>query len=133
MTANFPYSASNAWKDREIEVACEFFENAPGKPRVIDQNLGVKIFGGWDLGVIRRVWLYLRGRYGQGSLRHQMFPGVDIDRFESLVLRNSGNDNQSSHHIPPRPPITAFSSPRSNGSYFVNGTYTLIRDAVRRV
>ena len=47
-----------------------------------------------------------------------------------MVLRNSGNDNQSTHQTPPRPPITEFGPTKSYGSYFANGTFTLMRDAM---
>jgi len=130
VTANFPYSASNAWKDREVPISFELFE--PDGTRGFQQELGIKIFGGWgSRGYPQKsLAFFARAEYGKGKVRYPLFPETEIDAFESFVLRNSGNDNQSTHHIPPRSEITAFGRTRPNGSYFVNGNYTLMRDAM---
>ncbi len=130
INANFPYSASNAWQDREIPISFEFFE--PNGERGFQQTLGIKIFGGWGSRGYPQNSLafFARGKYGKGKVRYPLFPDMDLEEFESFVLRNSGNDNQSTHQIPPRSEITAFGRRRSNGSYFVNGNYTLMRDAM---
>jgi hypothetical protein len=130
VTANFPYSASNAWKDREVPISFELFE--PDGTRGFQQELGIKVFGGWgSRGYPQKsLAFFARAEYGKGKVRYPLFPDSDIDAFESFVLRNSGNDNQSTHHIPPRSEITAFGRTRPNGSYFVNGNYTLMRDAM---
>jgi hypothetical protein len=130
VTANFPYSASNAWRDREIPVSFELFE--PDGSRGFQQTLGIKIFGGWgSRGYPQKsLAFFARGKYGKGKVRYPLFPELELDEFESFVLRNSGNDNQSTHQIPPRSEITAFGRRQSNGSYFVNGNYTLMRDAM---
>jgi hypothetical protein len=92
----------------------------------------MKVYGGWgSRGYPQKsLALFARKQYGAGKFEHDVFPGQDVDAFESLVLRNSGNDNQSTHQIPPRPPITEFGPTKSYGSYFVNGTFTLLRDAM---
>jgi hypothetical protein len=126
----YPFSDSNAWRDREVEIHLEFFEpdGTPG----LRQGAGLKVFGGWgSRGYPQKsLALFARRQYGNGSFDHPLFPDQEVTRFESLVLRNSGNDNQSTHQIPPRPPITEFGPTRSYGSYFVNGTFTLLRDAL---
>lgn len=129
---NYPFSGSNAWLDREAEVSLEFLE--PDGTAAFRQRAGIKVYGGWgSRGYPQKSLAVLaRREYGAGSFRHRIFPGSDIDTFESFVLRNSGNDNQSTHQIPPRPPITAFGETRSYGSYFVNGTFTLMRDALEQ-
>ena len=71
-----------------------------------------------------------RGAVGDGKFKHRIFPDKAIEDFETFVLRNSGNDNQSTHQTAPRPPITAFGPAPSYGSYFVNGSFTLMRDAM---
>lgn len=130
VTANYPYSQSNAWKDREIGASIELFE--PEEESRFQQDIGLKVFGGWgSRGYPQKSFaIFARQKYGSGKIRHRVFPDLDIDEFESFVLRNSGNDNQSTHQIPPRPPITEFGDTRSNGSYFVNSNYTLFRDAM---
>lgn len=128
--SNFPFYGSNAWQDREIEVALEFFE--PDQEVGLRQRAGMKIFGGWgSRGYPQKSFaMFARRAYGAGKFDHRVFPDQDVTEFEALVLRNSGNDNQSTHQTPPRPPITAFGPTLSYGSYFVNGQFTLLRDAL---
>lgn len=131
VNGNFPYSSSNAWKrEREIEVSMEMYE--PDGDRGFSQNVGLKIFGGWgSRGYAQKsMAVFARQEYGKGSISHQLFPDKDIDSFESFVLRNSGNDNQSTWLTFPRSEIRAFSDPTSFGSYFVNCNFTLFRDAM---
>jgi hypothetical protein len=127
---NFPFDGSNAWKDREAAVHVEFRE--PDGRVGFRQHAGLKVFGGWgSRGYPQKsMALFARRKYGNGSFQHAVFPGQDVDRFESLVLRNSGNDNQSTYQTMPRPPITAFGPTASWGSYFVRGNFTLMRDAM---
>ena len=126
----FPYNASNVWKNVEIGLNFEFYET--GSQEGINIRVGAKIFGGWgSRGYPQKsMALFARREYGYGRIRYPIFPGNDVDSFESIVLRNSGNDNQSTHLTVPRPPIDEFSRPESHGSYFVNGNYTLFRDAL---
>jgi hypothetical protein len=127
---DFPYYGSYAWQDREIEVALEFFE--PTRTVGLRQRAGLKIFGGWgSRGYPQKSFaLFARQSYGAGKFNHRLFPDEEVTEFEALVLRNSGNDNQSTHQTPPRPPVTEFGPTRSYGSYFVNGQFTLMRDAL---
>ncbi len=127
----FPYSSSNAWKrDREIEAGLEFYE--PDDGGSLRMNVGVKIFGGWgSRGYPQKsMALFARREYGYGKIRHRFFPDRPVDSFESIVLRNSGNDNQSTWLTYPRLPIREFSPPAGHGSYFVNGNFTMFRDAL---
>jgi hypothetical protein len=126
----YPFSGSNAWQDREVEIHLELYE--PDGRLGLRQRAGIKVYGGWgSRGYPQKsLALFARKQYGAGKFEHDVFPGQDVDSFESLVLRNSGNDNQSTHQIPPRPPITVFGPTKSYGSYFVNGTFTLLRDAM---
>ncbi len=129
---NFPYNGSYAWLDREVEVALEFFE--PDHAVALRQRAGMKIFGGWgSRGYPQKSFaLFARRSYGAGKFDHRLFPDEEVTEFEALVLRNSGNDNQSTHQTPPRPPITEFGPTLSYGSYFVNGQFTVMRDALLR-
>lgn len=126
----FPYYGSNAWQDREVEVALEFYE--PDGRVGLRQRAGMKIFGGWgSRGYPQKSFaLFARRSYGAGKFDHRVFPDQNVTEFEALVLRNSGNDNQSTHQTPPRPPISEFGPTLSYGSYFVNGNFTLLRDAL---
>lgn len=131
VNGSFPYSSSNAWRrEREIEASMEMFE--PDGDTGFAMNVGVKIFGGWgSRGYPQKsMAIFARQEYGFGRIRHQLFPDREVDSFESFVLRNSGNDNQSTWLTHPRTEIKAFSQPFSYGSYFVNGNFTLFRDAM---
>ncbi len=128
--ANFPYEASNAWLDREAAIHLELFETDGSV--AMRQHAGMKVYGGWgSRGYPQKSYaLFARRKYGDGSFGHEVFPGLGVDSFESLVLRNSGNDNQSTHQTVPRPPITAYGPTTSWGSYFVRGNFTLMRDGM---
>ena len=90
-SADFPFFGANFWQDWEREAHIEFFEeNGSGG---FSAGCGVKIFGGWTRGYPQKsLSVFFRGRYGSPILEYQLFPGLDIDHFEALVLRNSGND-----------------------------------------
>ena len=128
---NFPYSSSNGWnRNREVEASFEVYEPGDGEKLRID--LGLKIFGGWgSRGYPQKsMALFARSDYGYGKIRHPFFPNKAVDSFESIVLRNSGNDNQSTWLTYPRPPINEVGTPASHGRYFVNGNFTMFRDAM---
>ncbi len=127
---NYPYSGSNAWQDREVEIAIEFFET--NRTVAFRQRAGMKIFGGWGSRAYpqKSLALFARRSYGAGKFAHRVFPDQNVDQFEALVLRSSGNDNQGTQQTPPRPPISEFGPTTDYGSYFVNGQFTLMRDAL---
>ena len=127
---SYPYSGSNAWKDREIEVGFEFFDT--DRKSKVRQKVGMSVYGGWgSRGYPQKSYaLSARAKYGDGNLAYRFFPDRPMDEFEALVLRNSGNDNQSTHQTAVRSPITQFGPVSSYGSYFVNGQFTLMRDAL---
>lgn len=129
---NFPWSSSNAWQNREIDANIEMFEDNETRTLAFNEVLGLKVFGGWgSRGYAQKSFaVFARSRRGTGRIQHQIFPDKDISSFESFVLRNSGNDNQSTHLTVPRSEIREFSTPASYGSYFVNGNFTLFRDAM---
>ncbi|MCB1099406.1 MAG: CotH kinase family protein [Verrucomicrobiae bacterium] len=126
----FPWSNSNAWKNREIDANIEMFED--DKSEAFNEVLGLKVFGGWgSRGYAQKsLAVFARSRRGTGRIQHQLFPDKEVTSFESFVLRNSGNDNQSTYLTAPRSPIREFSTPQSYGSYFVNSNFTLFRDAM---
>ena len=87
---DYPHFGANFWEDWEKPIFLELLENdgtyfsSPG---------GVKIFGGWSRGQAQKsLSLFARGEYGNTEFNFQFFPDLQIDSFQSLVLRNSGND-----------------------------------------
>jgi hypothetical protein len=90
----FPYFGANFWKDWEKPINIELFET--DKEQVINMPAGVKIFGNWTRGHPQKsLAVYARDMYGPDSFDHQIFPEKAIDNFGSLILRNSGNDWES--------------------------------------
>ncbi|QQS35384.1 MAG: CotH kinase family protein [Ignavibacteriales bacterium] len=91
---DFPYFGANFWKDWEKPIHVELFETNGSLAFSIDA--GVKIFGGWSRGHAQKsLAIFARNEYGPGSIDYQFFPELPITEFESFVLRNSGNDWQS--------------------------------------
>ena len=88
---DFPFFESNFWEDWEKPVHFTFYEDDGSIGEMTDA--GIKIFGGWSRGFDQRSFsLFARKAYGDGSFKHRFFPELEYTSFESLVLRNSGND-----------------------------------------
>lgn len=81
----------NYQRNWERPVHAELFE--PDGHRGFAVDSGLKIHGGftrhWPQKSLR---LHFRRRYGESVLRYRVFPDYALEQFESLVLRNSGND-----------------------------------------
>lgn len=87
----FPHFGANFWQDWEMPVHLEFFEE--DRDGGFEVDCGAKIFGGWSRAFPQKSFsFFLRSKYGFGELRYQLFPDRPIDRFESFVIRNSGQD-----------------------------------------
>jgi len=69
----------------------EFFETDGSL--AMAQDAGVKIFGGCTrLYDQKSLALYARSEYGPGRFRHRVFPWLERDSFNNLVLRSSAQD-----------------------------------------
>ncbi|MBN2521833.1 MAG: CotH kinase family protein [Bacteroidales bacterium] len=89
---DYPYFGANFWQDWEKPVHFELYDVSGEKK--IDQGAGAKIFGGWSRGSDQKsMSLFARSQYGKGSFEYKFFADKPIEKFEALVLRNSGNDN----------------------------------------
>ena len=86
----YPYFGANFWEDWERPVHISYYVN---NTLEFSSNAGIKIAGaysrGWDQ---KSLALFARGEYGAGEFQYSFFDNLDYDSFESLVLRNSGND-----------------------------------------
>ena len=88
---NRPHFGANFWQDWERPVHVEFFE--AGGELGFSLDAGMKIFGGWSRDFAQKsLVIFARSRYGAGEIEYQIFPDKPIDKFEAIVLRNSGND-----------------------------------------
>ena len=56
-------------------------------------DMGVVIHGGWSRSNEQRsLRLTMRSGYGAKELEYPLFSGHDVETFQRLILRNSGND-----------------------------------------
>jgi hypothetical protein len=89
---DIPYFGANFWEDWERPVHLSFYEK--DADAFAEFNAGVKIFGGWSRGQNgqKSMSLFARRQYGDSKFQHSLFDELPYDHFESLVLRNSGQD-----------------------------------------
>jgi hypothetical protein len=86
-----PYFGANFWEDWERRAHMELYD-ANGV-RQIDQDIGIKIFGAYSRAFPQKsLALFARKEYGKGSFDYKVFSDKPIEKFESLILRNAGND-----------------------------------------
>ncbi len=80
----------NCWGGTERQAFFELFEqHVP----VLAQGVGLRIFGGMTRqNKEKSLRVIARKKYGKGKFKHRIFPTKNIDEFNSLVLRTSGND-----------------------------------------
>ncbi|MFT5125383.1 MAG: hypothetical protein ACI97B_004031, partial [Verrucomicrobiales bacterium] len=80
----------NGYKQREIPIHAEFYENGE---KIFSVDAGGKVFG---LNIFRFAQkpfsLFFRSKWGTELLEKQIFPEKPVAGFTRLVLRNSGDD-----------------------------------------
>jgi len=85
----FPHFGANFWEDWERPVNFRFTRGT--ESYAIDA--GLKIFGGWSRGNAQKSFsIFARSKYGTGEMDFPFFETRDYNLFQSLVMRNSGND-----------------------------------------
>jgi len=61
--------------------------------RTVNQDIGVRIHGGWSRAFPHKsLRLYSRSDYGESRLRYRFFEDLELDNFNRLILRGSGQD-----------------------------------------
>ncbi len=87
--STYPYYGANFWKDVEVPISFEFYEN--GKLG-LNFNGGMKIFGGWSRGEAQKsVAIYLRKKYGLQEITYPFYSD-NVNTFSRFVLRSGGQD-----------------------------------------
>ena len=88
---NIPYFGANFWEDWERPIHFSFYEKETGDLGVAF-NTGVKIYGAWSRGqnAQRSLAVFARGKYGTSEFDYPFFEERSYDKFQALVLRNSG-------------------------------------------
>ena len=91
-----PYYGANFHQDWERPVHVELYWT-DGEKR-LDQDAGMKIAGAWSRSNEQKSFsLYARNAYGKKYFDAKLFDELDIKRFKSFVLRDSGNDCNGTH------------------------------------
>ena len=92
----FPHFDANFWQDWERPIHIEMFE--PDGWLAFSIDAGVKIYGNYSRAFPQKsLTIFARGAYGSTSIDYQIFPEKNIENFEAIVLRNSGNDFDNTH------------------------------------
>ena len=95
-SSEFPYFGANFWQDWERPIHIEMFE--PDGELAFSIDAGVKIYGNYSRAYPQKsLTIFARGAYGSPAINYQVFPEKDIESFEAIVLRNSGNDFDNTH------------------------------------
>ena len=86
----FPYEGANYYNRWEREASVAFFaENDDG----FRENCGIRIFGGLSRSLPKKSFaLFFRSSYGSDALYYRLFEKSELDCYEALVLRNTGQD-----------------------------------------
>ena len=91
-----PYYGANFHQEWERPVHVELYWT-DGEKR-LDQDAGFKIAGAWSRSNDQKSFsLHARNAYGKKYFEAKLFDEIDITRFKSFVLRDSGNDCYSTH------------------------------------
>ncbi len=86
-----PYYNSNLFQDWERPIHLQFFDEA--QIHGFSMDAGVKVHGGLTRNVPgKSLAIMARSAYGNSKINYQMFEDKDLQTFNNLVLRNSGND-----------------------------------------
>ena len=76
----------------ERKANLELFEKDSNSSS-LNQDIGLRIHGGWTRALpMKSLRLYARGEHGESRFNHRMFPDLEHDSYNRLILRNSGND-----------------------------------------
>lgn len=99
-------TASNNWAvgnyDRsgdaaEIPANFSYYENGE---EVVNQDIGLRIHGGFTTRFqVKSLRLYARSEYGNSTFDHAFFGEGNDDSFKRIILRNSGNDYNTTYFL----------------------------------
>lgn len=90
----FPYFGANFWMDKEIPAHFEYFDETG--TRQVSVNSGLTIYGSYSRTFPQKsLAVYTRSKYGDPSFNFPFFTDKKADTYEALILRNSGQDVES--------------------------------------
>ena len=90
-SSNWPFYGANFWNDSEKPIQFSYYEK--DNKLETEFNAGVKIFGGGSRANDQRsLSIFARNKYGVGEMDYPFFKNVSYDKFQAIILRNTGND-----------------------------------------
>ncbi len=102
------------------------------------QDIGLRIHGGWSRRLAQKNFrLYARNEYGENRFYHRVFPDLNYDNYNRLILRAGGNETQFSMFRDPVAQLLASHLDVDTQAYlplivFVNGEYWGIKNLRER-
>lgn len=90
-SSEFPHFGANFWEDWERPAHIAMYETDGSLAFQLDA--GIKIFGAWSRGQHQKsISIHARKSFGADGINYKLFEEKDISKFETIILRNSGND-----------------------------------------
>ncbi len=89
--AEYPFQGANFWKQGERPASFEVFDRSGAE--VFSQDIAIRIQGGYSRGKNQKSFaIFARSEYGDGSMDYAFFDNRPYTEYQSLVLRNGGQD-----------------------------------------
>lgn len=86
-----PHRNANFWQDWEVPVHASMWEPDGSAGFAVDA--GVEIFGGNSRARPQKsLKIKMRSGYGDPVIAHEVFPGLGVNEFDDMILRQSGSD-----------------------------------------
>lgn len=88
-----PCRNANFWKDDELRVHAEFYENDAKKTKAFSVEAGLQMMGQWSrYNQKKSVSITMREQYEDGRIGYAIFPEFSaLTKFKAFNLRNNGN------------------------------------------
>lgn len=91
----YPYHGANFWQEWERPAHIEFFE--PDGSLGFAMDAGISIRGEYTQALDQKSFgIDARKKYGSEYINYEVFPNKPYTHYQSIVLRNSGQDNTNS-------------------------------------
>ncbi len=95
-STSYPYKGANFWMDWKKSSHIEFFDKNQDLGFELDAD--IMIHGGFSrANPMKSLRILTDGKYDQSEINYQVFEDKDINKFNRLILRNSGQDYNITH------------------------------------
>ncbi|TFE01721.1 CotH kinase family protein [Jeotgalibacillus salarius] len=96
-SAEYPYDGANYWMDWKITVQMEYLRDQEG---VYSSLADMEIFGGETRTKPQRSFMIdAESEYGNSELLYPFFDSLPYSSYESIILRNGGQDFERTHML----------------------------------